>query len=1029
MATAIEIASLFATLELRDTMTGALQGAGRQLNTFEQRLGSWGRGLQRAGAGLTALSAPLLGFGAAGIQAASNFEGVMTQLKMFGGLGPAQLQMVSDAALQMGADTMFSAQDAAEAMLEFAKSGLEVEAAMGGARQALDLAAVGSLSVADAAGIMTSALSIFNLDPIDEANQVVDALAQAASASRADVSDLADALVTGGPVAAQYGLSIQDAAAALAVMADNGIMGADAGTQLRSMLLNMNRTTNDVRGAWNRLGTSFYNTDGTVRDFNVVMMELDEALDQLPVEEQNELMQTLAGSYGITGFAALRAAGGIGNMQEAMEATPAASDLASSAMDTFAGRMDSLKGSVEALMITALTPFMENVLTPLADKAIVVVNAITDWVDKNPELASTLVPVIAGALVLGPALLAVGTYMTLAAPAVGALAGAFALLTSPVMLVAAGIAGIVALGLSAAGTLDALEKGVGDVLQGIGLMATGSKIAGKWAIQVGLEEIRDALLQTPVNLLRELVLAFERLTGLDLSAVVIDFNALKDRITVGIQTAFNNVAVDFNALGNDIQAGIQGQFGSLQIATFDLSGVQAALETHMGEILNIGAMVIGVVFGGPVNWGIAIVRLVSDAIANDFLGLGTFLQESGIADSVTSALTDLQATIDSIIQGVFAQPKGGKGAKGGEEAGLELFGRFFSFTTILERAQGILGGMVDDLVPGLKDLGAGLVGFFNNLAGADTSGLVSISAVILGFGVGALSTLTSIAGGVLSGLGTALPEIGSAISSFLNAISAVTRGDWSGALTSLGEGVTNLDNAFAGFVEGVADGVIDALEDLTGAELPSVEEGLEAWRGVVDDIGIIFDTLKSDVETKLNDLWITIQPTVQPIFDFFNVTLPGAIATFVASVEGIWASVSQWFNELKTGIEGALGPVKELIDGIVLGLQTIASGLGGYSDVGTNAAAIAASGASPGDIITATFNAIGAEIAGSRQAGGSIPRTGLYQLHQGEDVLNRQEARMFRRGGMGGAAYVYAYGENPYALIDKIDRARRNRGR
>lgn len=299
MADAMQIASLFAQLSLKDDLSPALGG-------IERRLSGLGRSMMGAGAGLDQLTGPLRAIGMEGLASASAFEGVMTQLEMFGGLGPAQLQMVSDAALRMGADTMFSANDAASAMLEFAKSGLEVEAAMAGARQALDLAAVGSMSVADAAGVMTSALSIFNLDPIDEANQVVDALAQAASASRADVTDLADALVNGGPVANQYGLDINEAAAALAVMADNGIMGADAGTQLRSMLLNMNRTTTDVRGAWNRLGTSFYNVDGTVRDFNTVMMELDSALDQLPVEEQNELMTDLAGSFGITGFNADR---------------------------------------------------------------------------------------------------------------------------------------------------------------------------------------------------------------------------------------------------------------------------------------------------------------------------------------------------------------------------------------------------------------------------------------------------------------------------------------------------------------------------------------------------------------------------------------------------------------------------------------------------------------------------------------------------------------------------------------------------
>src|SRR3990167_7825808 len=417
MAGAIEIASLFATLDLRDNLTSGLQGASNQLSGFEQGMTRAGRSLQGAGMGLTAMTAPILAFGAAGIVAASNFEGVMTQLQIFGDLGPAEMRAVQDAALQMGADTMFSAQDAAGAMLELVKSGMDVETAMLSTRAALDLAAAGEMSVTEASGVVSDAMSIFGLNA-EDTTSIIDAFANAALSSRADVRGLSQGMRNVGPVARRYGLSIEQTAAALAVMADNGIEGAESGTALRSMLMNMTRDVPEVQQACDDLGVSFYDTNGAVRDFDTVLDELGTALQDLPAEEQNRIMQTLAGTYGITGLSALLAAGGIDEMLVAMGNSPGASALAQAAMGTFAGKVDALKGSVETLMITALTPFLQTVLTPLAEKATEVVNAISDWVARNPELMAQLMPLIAGGLLLGPVLLAVGTAMTLAAPAV-----------------------------------------------------------------------------------------------------------------------------------------------------------------------------------------------------------------------------------------------------------------------------------------------------------------------------------------------------------------------------------------------------------------------------------------------------------------------------------------------------------------------------------------------------------------------------------------------------------------------------------
>lgn len=404
--------------QAKDAIDRGLSGVGSAISSI-------GDQMSKLGGAISTFSAPLAAAGGIGLKAAADFDTLMKQIEIFGNVAPSQMEKVSQFALKMGADTKFSSADAAAALLELLKSGQSLDQAMQTLPDVLNLAATGNLDLARASGIVSSALAIFKLKASD-AGRVSNALAQAANATRADVGDLGQGLSNVGPVAAQFGLSIEDTSAILGVFANNGIMGAEAGTQLKSMLLNMSRPTEKVQDAFHALGVSLYDSNGNARNFNTVIKELDSALSKLPVEQQNMLMQDLAGSYGITGLNALRAAGGIDATLEAMKNAPSAAKVAEAFMGTFKGQVESLTGSFETLMISAMTPFMNDVLTPMVKQVIEVVNAMTEWTQKNPDLTKQIVKVLGVVAVLGPALLvagkafsAIGTIITIATGPIG----------------------------------------------------------------------------------------------------------------------------------------------------------------------------------------------------------------------------------------------------------------------------------------------------------------------------------------------------------------------------------------------------------------------------------------------------------------------------------------------------------------------------------------------------------------------------------------------------------------------------------
>ena len=164
---------------------------------------------------------------------------------------PPQMREISTVAKQLGADITLpatSAKDAAEAMLELSKGGLSIENTMSAARGTLQLAAAAHISAAEAAQIQARQLNAFNLEG-KEATRVADTLANVAASATGDINDFAIAFQQSSSVANQFGLTIEETAASLGVLAQNSLVGSDAGTSFRVMLSRLVPTTKKASDA------------------------------------------------------------------------------------------------------------------------------------------------------------------------------------------------------------------------------------------------------------------------------------------------------------------------------------------------------------------------------------------------------------------------------------------------------------------------------------------------------------------------------------------------------------------------------------------------------------------------------------------------------------------------------------------------------------------------------------------------------------------------------------------------------------
>jgi TP901 family phage tail tape measure protein len=137
-----------------------------------------------------------------------------------------------------------------------AKAGVSTTDILGGGLTgALSLAAAGNQSVGDAAETAASAMTQFKLSGKDIPH-IADLLAAGAGKAQGEVSDLAMALNQTGLVASQTGLSINETTAGLAAFASAGLIGSDAGTSFKTMLLRLTPTSGQGAGADGQSSTS-----------------------------------------------------------------------------------------------------------------------------------------------------------------------------------------------------------------------------------------------------------------------------------------------------------------------------------------------------------------------------------------------------------------------------------------------------------------------------------------------------------------------------------------------------------------------------------------------------------------------------------------------------------------------------------------------------------------------------------------------------------------------------------------------------
>lgn len=332
----------------------AMTRAGSTAKTVASGMEHTGRKSALIASGMTAAGLAVAAFGVAAVKMAADFDQQMSTVQANTGATSAQMDQLRAAAIEAGASTVYSASDSADAINDLGKAGMSVtDILTGGLTGALNLAASDGMAVGDAAEYMANALSMFHLKG-SQASQVADTLAAGAGKAVGNVSDFGEALNNCGAQANSFGMNIQETTGVLALFAQNGTIGAEAGTQLNSMLMKLAAPSTEAANTMKELGISAYDAQGHFVGMANFAGQLQKAEKGLTDEQRNQANATIFGSYAIKAANYLYEAGesGVNKWTKAVSESGYAAEQAAAKNNNLKGDLENLGGSMESLMIS-----------------------------------------------------------------------------------------------------------------------------------------------------------------------------------------------------------------------------------------------------------------------------------------------------------------------------------------------------------------------------------------------------------------------------------------------------------------------------------------------------------------------------------------------------------------------------------------------------------------------------------------------------------------------------------------------------
>jgi len=300
--------------------TKVTKKAGDEMGMYGRKIGQVQGGIQRLTAAMkvtasyTLAAAALFGVVNAfkqGISAIFDFDQALKNLQAITSATDAEIIVLEKVIKEVASTTKYSAQEVSDAAILIGQAGFTAAESID-AIQAVAMLATGTLSdMKTTADLVTTAVRAFGLEASDS-GRIADIFASAVNRSKLTIDKIRTSFNYLGPIAHKAGLSLEETAAGMMVLANAGLRASTIGTGFRQVLARLIAPSDKLRTAFIAAGADLSKMNPAMNDMETIIGELVKVVPN--AQKAFEL-------FGLRGAAAVSALteAGVGGFREMLK--------------------------------------------------------------------------------------------------------------------------------------------------------------------------------------------------------------------------------------------------------------------------------------------------------------------------------------------------------------------------------------------------------------------------------------------------------------------------------------------------------------------------------------------------------------------------------------------------------------------------------------------------------------------------------------------------------------------------------------
>lgn len=566
-------------------------------------------------AGMAVGGGALYGLGRT-MQTGIEFDSGMSKVQAMAKLdkGSPEMKQLREQAKKLGAETMYTATQAAEGQGFLAVAGFTPDAILNSMPGILDLAKAGGVELSAAADIASNVMASMGMKSTDMA-KIGDILVSTFTGTKTSLESLGETMKFAAPVASALGINFETLSAMTGVLGDAGIQGGMAGTGLSAIMVRIAKPTKEVLKGLDKIGISAKDAARQMKTPEKLLEQIYKRTKSMSDAERLGVLGAISGQEALKSMVTLVNKSGTGELQASIKARSDAlgvSAKVSKAMsDNLAGDLEGLSSAFDGVKLTIFEE-QNDALRDLATSATDVVRAVNDWAVANPELLSSIVKGIA----VISALIAVGGALMLT---IGSILGPLAMMKYALAVV--GIKGAM---------IIPIVKGIGTAMMFVGKALLTNPIFLAIALLAGAAYMLYQNWDAVVGGLKQMMTDLGQWWSDKGAVLAADW----EYITGMISAAWGAVADYFSGIWSNITASFSGGVGGIGALILNWSplgmfyqvfaGVMSYFGVDLpGKFSEFGGMIMQGLINGIKNMGGA----VKDAVVGMGAGVGNWFKD------------------------------------------------------------------------------------------------------------------------------------------------------------------------------------------------------------------------------------------------------------------------------------------------------------------------------------------------------------------------------------------------------------------